>query len=89
MKLSKLVQTLTLSAMAFTTSAVMAQAFPNKQINMIVAFPAGGASDQVGRVMGKAMGENLGQNVIVENVVGAGGSIGALKAINAAPDGHT
>jgi tripartite-type tricarboxylate transporter receptor subunit TctC len=56
---------------------------------MIVAFPAGGASDHVGRVMGKAMGENLNQNVIVENVVGAGGSIGASKAINAAPDGHT
>jgi tripartite-type tricarboxylate transporter receptor subunit TctC len=43
----------------------------------------------VGRVLARAMAENLSQNIIVENVVGAGGSIGALKAINAAADGHT
>ncbi len=89
MKLSKLIQSLLVSALAFGACAVTAQTFPSKQISMIVAFPAGGASDQVGRVMGKAMGENLNQTVIVENVVGAGGSIGALKAINATPDGHT
>ena len=56
---------------------------------MIVAFPAGGASDLVGRVMGKGMGENLNQNVIVDNVVGAGGSIGVNKLVNAPADGYT
>jgi tripartite-type tricarboxylate transporter receptor subunit TctC len=89
MKRISLIQTLLASALTLAASAVFAQGFPNKTINMIVAFPAGGASDQVGRVMGKAMGENLGQNVIVDNVVGAGGSIGASKAINATPDGYT
>jgi tripartite-type tricarboxylate transporter receptor subunit TctC len=89
MKVSKLVQALFASALALSATAVLAQAFPSKPLTMIVAFPAGGASDQVGRVMAKAMGENLSQNIIVENVVGAGGSIGALKAINAAADGHT
>ncbi len=89
MKFSKLVQILTVGAAIATTSALQAQGFPNKTMNMIVAFPAGGASDHVGRVMGKAMGEVLNQTVIVENVVGAGGSIGALKAINAPADGYT
>jgi tripartite-type tricarboxylate transporter receptor subunit TctC len=56
---------------------------------MVVAFPAGGASDQVGRVMAKAMGENLNQTIIVENVVGAGGSIGVTKMLNAPADGYT
>jgi tripartite-type tricarboxylate transporter receptor subunit TctC len=89
MKSSTLVQSLLASALALCTTAVLAQAFPSKQINMIVAFPAGGASDQVGRVMGKAMGENLHQNVIVDNVVGAGGSIGVSKMLSAPADGYT
>jgi tripartite-type tricarboxylate transporter receptor subunit TctC len=66
-----------------------AQTFPNKPISMIVAFPAGGGSDVLGRVVGKSMQEVLGQPVIVENVVGVGGSLGVLKATNATPDGYT
>jgi tripartite-type tricarboxylate transporter receptor subunit TctC len=66
-----------------------AQTYPNKPVTMIVAFPAGGGSDVLGRVVGKSMQEVLGQPVIVENVVGVGGSLGVLKATNATPDGYT
>lgn len=89
MKPSTIVHSLLASALMLGTCAVMAQAFPSKPINMVVAFPAGGASDLVGRVMGKGMSENLGQPVIVDNVIGAGGSIGVMKVINAPADGYT
>ena len=69
--------------------SVAAQAFPAKPVNMIVAFPAGGGSDVLGRAVGKGMAEVFGQPVIVENVVGVGGSLGVLKAANAQPDGYT
>ena len=66
-----------------------AQSYPTKPVSMIVAFPAGGPSDVIGRMVAKSMQEALGQSIIVENVVGVGGSLGVLKAANAAPDGHT
>lgn len=64
-------------------------AFPTKPVSMVVAFPAGGASDVLGRIMAKGMQEHLGQAIIVENVVGVGGSLGVMRAANAQPDGHT
>ena len=70
-------------------SFVLAQSFPSKPISMIVAFPPGGGSDVLGRAVGKGMAEAFAQPVIVENVVGVGGSLGVLKAANATPDGHT
>ncbi len=70
-------------------ASVAAQTFPSKPLNMIVAFPPGGGSDVLGRAVAKGMAEVLGQPVIVENVVGVGGSLGALKAANAQADGHT
>lgn len=76
---------LTLSTLAVPA---LAQSFPSKPVTMIVAFPAGGPSDVLGRIVGKAMAEPLGQPVVVENVVGVGGSLGVLKAANAT-DGHT
>jgi tripartite-type tricarboxylate transporter receptor subunit TctC len=66
-----------------------AQTFPTKPVTMIVAFPPGGGSDVLGRAMAKGMQDTLGQPVIVENVVGVGGSLGVLKAANATPDGYT
>ena len=66
-----------------------AQNYPSKPVTMIVAFPAGGGSDVIGRLVGKSMADSLGQPVIVENVVGVGGSLGVLKAANATPDGYT
>jgi tripartite-type tricarboxylate transporter receptor subunit TctC len=71
------------------SSLVSAQTFPSKPVTMIVAFPAGGGSDVLGRMVGKSMQDVMGQPVIVENVVGVGGSLGVLKAANAAPDGYT
>jgi tripartite-type tricarboxylate transporter receptor subunit TctC len=56
---------------------------------MIVAFPAGGGSDVIGRMVARSMQEPLGQTIIVENVVGVGGSLGVMKAANATPDGYT
>ena len=66
-----------------------AQAFPSKPLTMIVAFPAGGGSDVIGRMVARSMQEPLGQTIIVENVVGVGGSLGVMRAANATPDGHT
>ena len=80
-----------LAAMSLLTLAplALAQTFPTKPLTMIVAFPPGGGSDVLGRSVGKGMAEVLGQPVIVENVVGVGGSLGVLKAANATPDGYT
>ena len=70
-------------------ASVAAQTYPSKPVSMIVAFPAGGGSDVLGRAVGKGMAEVFGQPVIVENVVGVGGALGVLKAANAQPDGYT
>ena len=70
-------------------ASVAAQTYPSKPVSMIVAFPPGGGSDVLGRAVGKGMADVFGQPVIVENVVGVGGSLGVLKAANAQPDGHT
>ena len=70
-------------------ASVAAQTYPSKPVSMIVAFPPGGGSDVLGRAVGKGMSDVFGQPVIVENVVGVGGSLGVLKAANAQPDGHT
>jgi tripartite-type tricarboxylate transporter receptor subunit TctC len=66
-----------------------AQTFPTKPLTMIVAFPPGGGSDVIGRMVAKGMNESLGQNIIVENVVGVGGAMGVQKASTATPDGYT
>jgi tripartite-type tricarboxylate transporter receptor subunit TctC len=73
---------------AFTASA-QAQDYPNKQINLIVPFAAGGPSDLIARMVSKVMSDNLGQQIIVENVAGAGGTAGAQRVAKAAPDGYT
>ena len=68
---------------------VWAQAYPTKVVTIIVPFSAGGPTDTVTRLLGQSMGKTLGQQVIVENVGGAGGTIGATRAAKAAPDGYT
>ncbi|QQS12519.1 MAG: tripartite tricarboxylate transporter substrate binding protein BugD [Rhodospirillales bacterium] len=72
-----------------TTSAVRAQGYPTKPISVIVPFAAGGPTDALARVLSQKMSEKLGQSIIVENVGGAGGTIGVAKAARANPDGHT
>ena len=64
-------------------------AYPSKPINLIVGYPAGGSTDLTGRTLGDALAKQLGVPVVIENVGGAGGTIGAQKAVSAAPDGYT
>ncbi|HXF68057.1 MAG TPA: tripartite tricarboxylate transporter substrate binding protein [Burkholderiales bacterium] len=67
----------------------LAQRYPEKPIRMIVPFPPGGGSDTVGRAVATRMSEQLGQPIVVENRVGAAGSIGAEYAARAPADGYT
>jgi tripartite-type tricarboxylate transporter receptor subunit TctC len=64
-------------------------AFPTRPITMIVPFAAGGPTDTVARLMSKVMAADLGQPVVVENVAGAGGTLGAQRVALARPDGYT
>ena len=69
--------------------AAQADVFPSKPITIVVAYPPGGSTDLTGRTLGAEMSRKLGVPVIIENVGGAGGAIGAQKVANAAPDGYT
>ena len=71
------------------SAAAHAQVYPSKPIRMIVAYPPGGGTDIVGRMVAQKLGEALGQNVVVENRGGASGNIGTEIAARAAPDGYT
>ena len=66
-----------------------AQTFPSRPITMIVPFSAGGPTDVTARIVGEHMSRTLGQQIIIENVVGAGGTTGSVRAMRAAPDGYT
>lgn len=77
-----------LSASALPRGA-SAQAFPSKPIKIIVPFPAGGPADTAVRIAQPSMEKALGQPVIVENVAGAAGQVGALRVKQSEPDGHT
>jgi tripartite-type tricarboxylate transporter receptor subunit TctC len=74
---------------ALVTSHALAQAFPSRPITLIVPFPPGGSTDTAARILGEAMRGPLGQPVVIENVGGAGGSIGVARVARAAPDGYT
>jgi tripartite-type tricarboxylate transporter receptor subunit TctC len=66
-----------------------AQDYPARPITIVVPFPAGGPTDAVGRIVAERMRTSLGQSVIVENVGGAGGSLGIGRVARATPDGYT
>lgn len=78
-----------LAAAALLPLAGHAQSWPNGPIKVIVPFPAGGASDQIGRVIAKALGDELKVPVVVENRSGANGSLGAAQFAKSPPDGNT
>jgi len=63
--------------------------FPSRTIRIIVPFPAGATTDMLARLFSQRLSETMGQSVVVENVGGGGGSIGADQVAKAAPDGHT
>jgi tripartite-type tricarboxylate transporter receptor subunit TctC len=83
---------ITAAALAGLTLAVSAQAqgsYPNKPIRMIVPLAAGSAVDVAARLLAQKMSVNMGQSIVIENVTGASGIIGADKVAKAAPDGYT
>lgn len=75
--------------MAVTSAISFAQDYPSRPITIIVPFSAGGPTDTVTRLVGESMSRDLGQQIIVENVGGAGGTLGAARAAKAEPDGYT
>ncbi|WP_428426178.1 Bug family tripartite tricarboxylate transporter substrate binding protein [Pararhizobium sp.] len=76
------------SALALGTAA-QAQEFPDRPVTLVVPFAAGGSTDVVARIIGQKMSDDLGQQVVVENVAGAGGNLGADRVARAEPDGYT
>jgi tripartite-type tricarboxylate transporter receptor subunit TctC len=77
-----------LAALALTAAPAVAQ-YPTKTITAIVPFAAGGPTDVVTRLVTEHMSRTLGQQIVVENIGGAGGTIGMTRAATAAPDGYT
>jgi tripartite-type tricarboxylate transporter receptor subunit TctC len=86
----------TFAALGMAAAAVLgshagaaAQTYPDRAVRMIIAFPAGGTIDTLGRIVTQKLSEAWGHNVVVENRAGASGNIGAQAAAQAAPDGYT
>jgi tripartite-type tricarboxylate transporter receptor subunit TctC len=77
------------AALAVASQGASAQTYPSRPITINVPFAAGGSTDVIGRILAERMKVSLGQTVIVENVTGAGGTIGVTRAVRAAPDGYT
>jgi tripartite-type tricarboxylate transporter receptor subunit TctC len=78
-----------LATMLAWGTAARADTYPSHPITIIVPFAAGGPSDAMARILAERMKITLGQTVLVENVTGAGGSIGVGRAVHSAPDGYT
>jgi tripartite-type tricarboxylate transporter receptor subunit TctC len=87
MRCTRLLATAGVVAVSLCTPA-LAQQYPSKPVTIIVPFAAGGPTDVVARLVGEHMGRTLHQTFIVENVGGAGGTLGMTRAVQAAPDGY-
>jgi tripartite-type tricarboxylate transporter receptor subunit TctC len=77
------------AALPIVSRFATAQTYPARPIKLIVAFPAGGPADTMGRLIGQAMSSKIGQPVVIENIGGAGGSIALRTMSNASSDGYT
>ena len=77
------------AGMGCLTTATRADNYPSRTITLVVPFPPGGPSDVVARIIAEGMGRVLNQTVIIENVGGAGGTIGGARVAAATPDGYT
>jgi tripartite-type tricarboxylate transporter receptor subunit TctC len=78
-----------LAALVGWTAPAIAQEYPSKPITLMVPYAAGGPTDIVARSLGQTMGKALQQTIIIENTVGAGGTIAPTKLKNSTPDGYT
>jgi tripartite-type tricarboxylate transporter receptor subunit TctC len=78
-----------LAAVSLISLSASAQTYPDRTITMVVPFSAGGPTDTVARLVAESMSKDLGQQIVVENVGGAGGSLGAGRVAQADPDGYT
>jgi len=76
-------------ALCAAPSDIRAQSYPSRPITVVVPFPAGGPSDVVARIVTEQMGKILSQSLVIENVGGAGGTIGSARVATAHPDGYT
>ena len=85
MKFARMIAGLALAAVAATAAAQ----WPNKPIKLIIPFPAGSATDTVGRILGQSVSAAVGQPVLVENKAGADGAIAGAEVAKAPPDGYT
>ena len=81
--------TLTLLSVAVVGAASAQSDYPRRPIVIVVPFSAGGPTDVLARILGERMGRTLGQQIVVENTLGGGGSIGTARVARAAPDGYT
>lgn len=77
------------AAMALGLAGTALAEYPERQVTLVIPFAAGGSTDVVGRIIAEKMGNALGKQVIVQNVGGAGGSLGAQQVAKADPDGYT
>ncbi len=77
------------AAALLLAGSVLAQGYPAKPIKFVVPFSAGSATDIVARTVGEAMGKSLGQTILVENKLGAGGTIATAQVAKSEPDGYT
>ena len=89
MRRVRLVLAMALAAAALAASPALAQPYPSKPIRLVVPFAAGGAVDQLARILGAKLQESFGQPVVVENRAGAGGTTGASDVAKAPADGTT
>ncbi len=78
-----------MAALLLSGGGAFADNFPSHTLTIVVPFSAGGPSDALARIIGERMQRTLGQTVLIENVTGAGGSLGVGRVVRAAPDGYT
>jgi tripartite-type tricarboxylate transporter receptor subunit TctC len=85
----RLLPALLCAMLALTAPGADAQDYPNREVTLVVGFPAGGATDVLARILAEAMSTTLGQRMIVENRPGANGARATRSVVRAAPDGYT
>jgi hypothetical protein len=89
MRSRSLVVAIGMLALITLTGSAPSQAYPERPVRILIAFPAGGTIDTLGRILAQKLTEAWGQNVVIENRPGGGGNIGAAAAAKSAPDGYT